>query len=175
MTHTMLLYTHTTRTTYQDHWLDNFGNAIVGHFFAQVLLSKFPLGTAAQPTTGADPAGPRHVLALPRPPGLRVPGEALRRQLPLQPGAQCAALAPLRPGGDITLDTSTTSMDHQMPHHHDWHHEGHKGCNYTFTSLGGLWDCLFGTRKTGRHPRAADTREDRRMAAEDARCLTLPF
>ena len=29
----------------------------------------------------------------------------------------------------------------QMPHHHDWHHEGHKGCNYTFTSLGGLWDC----------------------------------
>ena len=28
-----------------------------------------------------------------------------------------------------------------MPHHHDWHHEGHKGCNYTFTSLGGLWDC----------------------------------
>ena len=31
--------------------------------------------------------------------------------------------------------------DVQMPHHHDWHHEGHKGCNYTFTSLGGLWDC----------------------------------
>ena len=24
------------RTTYQDHWFDNFGNAIVGHFFAQV-------------------------------------------------------------------------------------------------------------------------------------------
>jgi len=50
-----------------------------------------------------------------------------------------------------------------MPHHHDWHHEGHKGCNYTFTSLGGLWDCVFGTRKTGRHPRAAETREDRQM------------
>ena len=31
----------------------------------------------------------------------------------------------------------------QMPHHHDWHHEGHKGCNYTFSSLGGLWDCIF--------------------------------
>ena len=40
----------------------------------------------------------------------------------------------------------------QMPHHHDWHHEGHKGCNYTFTSIGGLWDCIFGTRKVGRAP-----------------------
>ena len=88
----------------------------------------------------------------------------------------------------------------QMPHHHDWHHEGHKGCNYTFTSLGGLWDCkigilidivdhllfkvvvlswkqfkgVFGTRKTGRHPRAAETREDRQMAAaQEKRCLGI--
>jgi len=38
----------------------------------------------------------------------------------------------------------------QMPHHHDWHHEGHKSCNYTFTSIGGVWDCIFGTRKAGR-------------------------
>merc|ERR1712232_550941 len=38
----------------------------------------------------------------------------------------------------------------QMPHHHDWHHEGLKGSNYTFTSIGGLWDCVFGTRKAGR-------------------------
>jgi len=38
----------------------------------------------------------------------------------------------------------------QMPHHHDWHHEGFKGSNYTFTSIGGLWDCAFGTRKAGR-------------------------
>merc|ERR1719152_644005 len=38
----------------------------------------------------------------------------------------------------------------QMPHHHDFHHEGHKGCNFTFTALGGLWDCVFGTRKVGR-------------------------
>merc|ERR1711981_847312 len=38
----------------------------------------------------------------------------------------------------------------RMPHHHDWHHEGHKGCNYTFSSIGGLWDCLFGTRRVGR-------------------------
>lgn len=39
----------------------------------------------------------------------------------------------------------------QMPHHHDWHHEGHKGCNYTFSSIGGFWDCIFGTRKSGRY------------------------
>ena len=39
----------------------------------------------------------------------------------------------------------------QMPHHHDWHHEGHKGCNYTFSSIGGFWDCAFGTRKSGRY------------------------
>ena len=39
----------------------------------------------------------------------------------------------------------------QMPHHHDWHHEGHKGCNYTFSSIGGFWDVCFGTRKNGRH------------------------
>jgi len=38
----------------------------------------------------------------------------------------------------------------QMPHHHDWHHEGHKSCNFTFTAIGGLWDCVFGTRKVGR-------------------------
>lgn len=38
----------------------------------------------------------------------------------------------------------------QMPHHHDWHHEGFKGSNYTFSSIGGLWDCIFGTRKGGR-------------------------
>ena len=51
----------------------------------------------------------------------------------------------------------------QMPHHHDWHHEGHKGSNYTFASLGGLWDVLFGTRHPGRaggHAAAAATRDD---------------
>jgi len=48
----------------------------------------------------------------------------------------------------------------QMPHHHDWHHEGHKGCNYTFTALGGLWDGVFGTRKTGRCLPASSTRAD---------------
>jgi sterol desaturase/sphingolipid hydroxylase (fatty acid hydroxylase superfamily) len=51
----------------------------------------------------------------------------------------------------------------QMPHHHDWHHEGFKGSNYTFSSIGGLWDCIFGTRKSGRFKAnnfAAATRED---------------
>jgi len=38
----------------------------------------------------------------------------------------------------------------QMPHHHDWHHEGHKACNFTFSSLGGFWDGVFKTRKHGR-------------------------
>ena len=43
----------------------------------------------------------------------------------------------------------------QMPHHHDWHHEGFKGSNYTFASLGGLWDVLFGTRHPGRSNKSA--------------------
>jgi len=37
-----------------------------------------------------------------------------------------------------------------MPHHHDWHHEGNKGSNYTFSSIGGVWDCIFLTRHEGR-------------------------
>jgi sterol desaturase/sphingolipid hydroxylase (fatty acid hydroxylase superfamily) len=51
----------------------------------------------------------------------------------------------------------------QMPHHHDWHHEGFKGSNYTFASIGGLWDCIFDTRKSGRYGsnlHYAATRED---------------
>lgn len=39
----------------------------------------------------------------------------------------------------------------QMPHHHDWHHEGFKVSNYTFSSIGGVWDCIFGTRRNGRY------------------------
>lgn len=55
----------------------------------------------------------------------------------------------------------------QMPHHHDWHHEGHKSCNYTFSALGGVWDCIFGTRKIGRCESAPDqmTPHDRALAA----------
>eukprot|EP00994_Dinema_validum_P001832 NODE_1378_length_985_cov_66.962607_g1061_i0.p1 GENE.NODE_1378_length_985_cov_66.962607_g1061_i0~~NODE_1378_length_985_cov_66.962607_g1061_i0.p1 ORF type:complete len:97 (-),score=8.85 NODE_1378_length_985_cov_66.962607_g1061_i0:258-548(-) len=51
-----------------------------------------------------------------------------------------------------------------MPHHHDWHHEGHKSCNFTFSSLGGLWDGLFGTRNVGR----ADQLCHRQATAHDA-------
>ena len=50
----------------------------------------------------------------------------------------------------------------QMPHHHDWHHEGFKGSNYTFSSIGGIWDIVFDTRVCGRaktHPSVA-TKED---------------
>ena len=47
-----------------------------------------------------------------------------------------------------------------MPHHHDWHHEGYKGSNYSFTPVGGLWDCLFGTRNVGRASEIAQTAND---------------
>lgn len=55
----------------------------------------------------------------------------------------------------------------QMPHHHDWHHEGHKACNFTFSALGGLWDCIFGTRKHGRSEALSDqaTSHDRFLAS----------
>ena len=28
------------RTTYQDHWFDNFANAVIGHCFAQILMVR---------------------------------------------------------------------------------------------------------------------------------------
>merc|ERR1712146_709596 len=31
----------------------------------------------------------------------------------------------------------------QAPHHHDWHHEGFKSCNYTFSAIGGVWDYIL--------------------------------
>lgn len=117
------------RTTYQDHWLDNFGNAIVGHFFAQILVpldhdlfwfSRF----------------------------FRV-CESLEKHS----GVSCWF--------NVVHMSQRWLPYAQMPHHHDWHHEGHKGCNFTFTSIGGLWDCIFGTRKTGRHPAIAETSRDK--------------
>jgi sterol desaturase/sphingolipid hydroxylase (fatty acid hydroxylase superfamily) len=65
----------------------------------------------------------------------------------------------------------------QMPHHHDWHHEGHKSCNYTFSALGGVWDCIFGTRKIGRCEAAPDqmTAHDRSLAASKARGFKTPL
>ena len=43
------------------------------------------------------------------------------------------------------------------------HHEGHCGSNYTFASLGGLWDVLFNSRHHGRsngYAECAATRDD---------------
>ena len=106
------------RNTYQDHWLDNLGNAIVGHVCAQILvpldhdmfwLSRvFRVLESLEKHSGVSC---RYNLA-----------HTMQRWLPYA----------------------------QMPHHHDWHHEGHKACNFTFSSIGGLWDCVFGTRKEGR-------------------------
>jgi len=118
------------RTTYQDHWLDNFGNAIVGHCFAQVLL---PLD--------------HQMFWVSR--SFRV-CESLEKHS----GVSCSA--------NLAHTAQRWLPYAQMPHHHDWHHEGHKGCNYTFSSLGGLWDCIFQTRRTGRKPVAAATSQDLR-------------
>jgi len=123
------------RTTYQDHWADNFGNAIVGHFFAQILV---PLDY--------------QFFLLSR--ILRI-CESLEKHS----GVSCWF--------NIAHSLQKYFPFAQMPHHHDWHHEGHKGCNYTFSSIGGLWDCVFGTRKAGRHPGVAETREDRKMTVQD--------
>jgi len=123
------------RTTYQDHWFDNFGNAIVGHMFAQILVpldhSFFWVSRSLRICESLE----KHSGVS----GWFNVAHSLQRYFPFA----------------------------QMPHHHDWHHEGHKGCNYTFSSIGGLWDCVFGTRKTGRHPGAAETPRDKTMAETD--------
>jgi len=123
------------RTTYQDHWFDNFVNAIVGHLFAQILV---PLDN--------------QFFWISR--SLRI-CESLEKHS----GVSC--------GFNIVHSAQRYFPFAQMPHHHDWHHEGHKGCNYTFTSIGGLWDCIFGTRKTGRHPALAETSSDKQMASTE--------
>jgi sterol desaturase/sphingolipid hydroxylase (fatty acid hydroxylase superfamily) len=65
----------------------------------------------------------------------------------------------------------------QMPHHHDWHHEGHKSCNFTFAALGGIWDCVFGTRVHGRSSNCSDqmTPHDRFLASEDKHRIEKGF
>jgi len=123
------------RTTYQDHWADNFGNAIVGHFFAQILV---PLDH--------DFFWISRIIRI---------CESLEKHS----GVSCWF--------NFAHSLQNWLPFAQMPHHHDWHHEGHKGCNYTFTSMGGFWDCIFGTRKTGRHDMAS-TREDKQMSGKDA-------
>jgi len=121
------------RTTYQDHWFDNFGNALIGHFCAQILI---PLDH--------DFFWVSRIFRI---------CESLEKHS----GVSCWF--------NMAHSLQRWFPYAQMPHHHDWHHEGHKGCNYTFSSIGGIWDCVFGTRKTGRHPALAETAMDARMAA----------
>lgn len=130
------------RNTYEDHWFDNFANAIIGHTFAQILV---PLD---RPTFYFS----------------RV--FRILESLEKHSGVSC--------GFNLAHSAQQWLPFAQMPHHHDWHHEGFKGSNYTFSSIGGIWDCLFGTRKGGRY-RAnggyAATREDK---AKDCNKMDLP-
>jgi sterol desaturase/sphingolipid hydroxylase (fatty acid hydroxylase superfamily) len=119
------------RNTNEDHWADNFANAVVGHVFAQILL---PLD---RPTFWFS----------------RI--FRILESLEKHSGVSCKF--------NIAHSVQQWMPFAQMPHHHDWHHEGFKGSNYTFSSLGGIWDCIFGTRKGGRYTAnkcAAATRED---------------
>ena len=124
------------RNTYQDHWLDNLGNAIVGHACAQILV---PLDH--------DLFWFSHIFRI-------------LESLEKHSGVSCHF--------NIVHTMQQWLPYAQMPHHHDWHHEGHKGNNFTFTSIGGVWDCIFGTRKHGRSTQpqcaSAKTNHDQRMA-----------
>ena len=122
------------RNTYQDHWADNFGNALVGDMAAQILIPLDPACFWFSRLFRIMESLEKHAGVS----GVTNLAHSMQRWLPFA----------------------------QMPHHHDWHHEGHKGCNFTFAALGGLWDCLFGTRKAGRamrHPSSA-TRQDTNAA-----------
>jgi len=123
------------RNTYEDHWVDNFANAIVGHVFAQILVP------------------------LDRPTFFFSRVFRILESLEKHSGVSCSF--------NLAHSLQQWLPFAQMPHHHDWHHEGFKGSNYTFSSIGGLWDCLFGTRKAGRYSAnncAAATREDIKSA-----------
>ena len=120
------------RNTYEDHWFDNFANAIVGHAFAQILV---PLD---RPTFYFS----------------RI--FRILESLEKHSGVSC--------GFNLAHSMQQWLPFAQMPHHHDWHHEGFKGSNFTFSSIGGVWDCVFGTRKGGRYTannEYAATREDK--------------
>jgi len=107
------------RNTYEDHWFDNFGNAVVGQTCAQILI---PLDL---PT-----------LVFSR---LFRIGESLEKHSGLSSSVNI-----------FHYITFVLFPYAQMPHHHDWHHEGYKSCNFTFSSIGGVWDCVFDTRQAGR-------------------------
>mmetsp|Transcript_34998 Transcript_34998/g.67273 ORF Transcript_34998/g.67273 Transcript_34998/m.67273 type:complete len:404 (+) Transcript_34998:239-1450(+) len=106
------------RNTYQDHWFDNFGNAIIGEVAAQILLpidnSMFWFSRLFRIMESLE----KHAGVM----GYTNIAHSMQKYFPFA----------------------------QMPHHHDWHHEGHKSCNFTFSSIGGIWDVVFGTRKVGR-------------------------
>ena len=122
------------RSTYMDHWFDNFFNAVICEFTALVLV---PL--------------PFRWLAASK--LLRI-CESLEKHSGVS-------------GAINVVHTMQQGLPFaQMPHHHDWHHEGHKGSNYTFASLGGIWDYAFGTRHHGRadgHAAPGATRLDKKM------------
>mmetsp|Transcript_12443 Transcript_12443/g.18660 ORF Transcript_12443/g.18660 Transcript_12443/m.18660 type:complete len:396 (-) Transcript_12443:351-1538(-) len=133
------------RNTYEDHWADNFGNAVVGQTFAQILV---PLDCQTFWFSRLF---------------------RILESLEKHSGTSCAF--------NIAHSLQQWLPFAQMPHHHDWHHEGFKGSNYTFASLGGIWDCVFGTRKAGRFKAnhgAAATREDIQYDAEKRKLSELP-
>lgn len=123
------------RNTYQDHWMENFANALVGELLAQILVpidhGCFWFSRLLRIMESLE----KHSGVC----GFYNLAHSLQRWMPYA----------------------------QAPHHHDWHHEGHKSCNYTFAALGGVWDCLFGTRKLGRRAAShgAETAHDRRGAS----------
>ena len=89
------------RNTYQDHWLDNLGNAIVGHVCAQIFVpldhDMFWLSRVF-----------RVLESLEKHSGVSCRYNVAQRWLPYA----------------------------QMPHHHDWHHEGHvRTCNLLQNAL----------------------------------------
>ncbi|GMI11223.1 hypothetical protein TrLO_g15548 [Triparma laevis f. longispina] len=107
------------RNTYEDHWFDNFSNAVVGQTVAQILV---PLDL------------PTMIFSR----FFRI-GESLEKHSGLS--------------SKVNVFHSFTFAIFpfaQMPHHHDWHHEGSTNCNFTFSSIGGVWDWAFNTRQCGR-------------------------
>jgi len=148
------------RNTYQDHWLDNFGDAP---------------GEACRP-----PDSPRVDPRLPGAVGNAVVGEvAAQILLPIDgPFFVVSRLFRIMESLEKHAGVcGATNLAHsaqrwlpyaQMPHHHDWHHEGHKSCNFTFAALGGVWDCWFGTRKTGRAMRFPECATSRDVADDAA-------
>ncbi|KAJ1452802.1 hypothetical protein M885DRAFT_619559 [Pelagophyceae sp. CCMP2097] len=120
------------RTTYMDHWLDNFFNAILCETSTQLLV--------------------------PLPVPLLVASRLFRMCESMEKHSGVSGWF------NVAHSVQAAFLPWaQMPHHHDWHHEGHKNSNYTFASLGGVWDVAFGTRHHGRadqEAKRAATKQD---------------